>query len=76
MYGWGHHYGFASNIGHPRLNSIGLLVYDDMRQYSRHRYCTTGLVTEPEIDLCRGLFFFPSLYITLLLYIKNMINTI
>jgi hypothetical protein len=28
-----HSYGFASSMGHPRLNLVGQLVYDDMRTY-------------------------------------------
>jgi hypothetical protein len=38
----GHGYSFASNVGHLRLNSIGLLVYDGMRTYSGHLCCITG----------------------------------
>jgi hypothetical protein len=38
----GHGYGFASSVGHPWLESIGLLVYDGMCTYSRCRCCITG----------------------------------
>jgi hypothetical protein len=38
----GHHNGFASSVGYPRSDSIGLLVYDGMRQYPWHRYCILG----------------------------------
>jgi hypothetical protein len=42
MYRWSHHYGFASSMGDSRLDSVRLLVYDGMQQYSRHRYFTMG----------------------------------
>jgi len=29
-YGWGHSYDFASIMGHPRLDSVGLIIYDDI----------------------------------------------
>jgi hypothetical protein len=35
MYRWGHHDGFASSMGHPRLDSVGLVVYDGMGQFLR-----------------------------------------
>jgi hypothetical protein len=38
----GHYYRFTSSVGHPRLDSVGLLVHDGMQQYQGHRYCTTG----------------------------------
>jgi hypothetical protein len=38
----GHDYGFANSVGHLRLNSIELLVYEGMRRYPRHWYCITG----------------------------------
>jgi hypothetical protein len=38
-----HSYGFASSMGHPRSNSVGQLVYDDMRTYPGHRCCITSL---------------------------------
>jgi len=31
-----HSYGFASSVGHPRTDSVGLLVYDGMRIYPGH----------------------------------------
>jgi hypothetical protein len=37
----GHGYGFASIVGHPRSDSVGLLVYDGMRTYQGHRCCIT-----------------------------------
>jgi hypothetical protein len=30
----GHGYGFASSVGHPRSDSVGLLVYDSMSTLS------------------------------------------
>ncbi len=38
----GHNYGFASSVGHPRSDSVGLLVYDGMRTYPGHRSCIIG----------------------------------
>jgi hypothetical protein len=38
----GHGYGFASNMGHPRSESVRLLVYDGMRTYPGHQCCITG----------------------------------
>jgi hypothetical protein len=38
----GHGYGFASSVGHPRTDSVELLVYDGMRTYPEHRCCITG----------------------------------
>jgi hypothetical protein len=37
----GNSYSFASSIGHPMSNSVGLLVYDDMRTYPGHLCCIT-----------------------------------
>jgi hypothetical protein len=34
MYDWGHSYGFASSVGHPRSDSVGLQVYDSMHKIS------------------------------------------
>jgi hypothetical protein len=31
----GHAYGFVSSVGHPRLDLVGLLVYDGMYAISR-----------------------------------------
>jgi hypothetical protein len=31
MYIWDYGYSFASNVGHSRLDSVGLLVFDGMR---------------------------------------------
>jgi hypothetical protein len=38
----GHDYGFASSVGHPRLDSDRLLVYDSMRTYQGYQCCITG----------------------------------
>jgi len=38
----GHGYGFASSMGHPRSNSVRLLIYEGMRTYPGHRCCITG----------------------------------
>jgi hypothetical protein len=38
----GHGYGFASSVSHPKLDSVGLLVYDNMRTYPGHWCCITG----------------------------------
>jgi hypothetical protein len=35
----GHGYKFASSVCHPRLDSVGLLVYEDMCTYPGHRCC-------------------------------------
>jgi len=39
----GYSYGFASSMGHTRSDFVGLLVYDCMHTYSKHRYCIIGL---------------------------------
>jgi len=39
----GHNYGFASNVGHPRSDSVELLVYDGKRTYPEHQCCITSL---------------------------------
>jgi hypothetical protein len=39
----GYSYGFASSVGHPRLDSVELLIYDGMRIYPRHWCYITGL---------------------------------
>jgi hypothetical protein len=39
----GHNYGFASSVGHPRSDSVGLLVYDGKRTYPEHQCCITSL---------------------------------
>jgi len=38
----GHHYCFSSSIGHPRLDSVKWLVYEDMRQHPGHQCCIIG----------------------------------
>jgi hypothetical protein len=38
----GHGYSFASSVGHPRSDSVGLLVYDGMRTYPGHWCCITS----------------------------------
>jgi hypothetical protein len=38
----GHGCCFANIVGHPRLDSIGLLVCDSMHTYLGHRCCITG----------------------------------
>jgi hypothetical protein len=37
-----HGYGFGSSVGHPRLDSDGLLVNDGIRTYPGHWCCITG----------------------------------
>jgi hypothetical protein len=39
---WGHGYDFTSSVSHPRLDSVGLLVYDGMWQCLGHQYYTTS----------------------------------
>lgn len=46
-YGYG--YGFASSVGHPRLDSAGLLVYDDMHTYLGHRCCIIDPLRQPQL---------------------------
>jgi hypothetical protein len=38
----GHSYGFLNSVGHPRSDSVGLLVDDGMCTYSGHRCYITG----------------------------------
>jgi hypothetical protein len=38
----GHIYGFVSNVGDLRSNSIGLLAYGDMHTYLGHQCCIIG----------------------------------
>jgi hypothetical protein len=38
----GYDYGFTSSVGHPRSDSVGLLVYDSMHTYQGHQCCITG----------------------------------
>jgi len=37
-----HGYSFASSVGHPSSDSVGLLVYDVTRIYPGHRCCIIG----------------------------------
>jgi hypothetical protein len=38
----GHDYGFTSSVGHPRLDSVGLIIYDDTRIYPGYQCCITS----------------------------------
>jgi hypothetical protein len=42
FFGWGHQDGFASSVGHSMSDSVVMLIYDGMQQYSGHRCCTAG----------------------------------
>jgi hypothetical protein len=39
----GHGYGFASNVGHPRSDSVGLPEYNGMHTYLGHQCSITDL---------------------------------
>jgi hypothetical protein len=43
----GHGYSFACSVGHPRLNSIGLLVYGSMRTLSKELMYYRSLKATP-----------------------------
>jgi hypothetical protein len=38
----GHDYNFTSSVGHPRLDSVELLVYDGICTYPENWCCITG----------------------------------
>jgi hypothetical protein len=41
-------YGFASSMGHSRLDSARLLVYDDMHTYLGHPCCIIDPSRQPQ----------------------------